>query len=172
MQHSPRATFLTGRNRKMVSRFLLLSLPELPPRKLILDALLIRLSPRSPYDTPDPGFSGSSCPDSIERRMEREASRNGDSTLSPLRAEVSKKCRSIGSSTCDYHVRICVILISVVMEGYVPFSAAQRLASAHSTSRSSSLSLLHPTRTVTSCGLASARASASHRDNPSKDCRL
>ena len=91
LQHSPRVMVLTGRIRSMVSLFRLLSLP---PRKLILDPLLIRLNLRSPYDTPDPDFSGSSWPDSMERRMERAASKNGDSTLSPLKAEVSKKCKS------------------------------------------------------------------------------
>jgi hypothetical protein len=45
LQHSPRVTAFTGRIRSMVSRFRLLSLP---PRKLILEALLIRLKPRSP----------------------------------------------------------------------------------------------------------------------------
>lgn len=54
----------------------------------------------------------------------------------------------------------------------VPFSAAHRLASAHSTSRSSSLSDLLPTRTVTKCGLASALASANHRDKFIKESRL
>lgn len=54
----------------------------------------------------------------------------------------------------------------------VPFSAAQRLASAHSTSRSSSRSDLLPTSTVTKWGLAKALASASHWDRFEKDSRL
>lgn len=53
-----------------------------------------------------------------------------------------------------------------------PFSAAHLLASAHSTSLSSSRSDLLPTSTTTNWGLASALASASHLDKFAKDCRL
>lgn len=51
-------------------------------------------------------------------------------------------------------------------------SAAHRLASDHSTSRSSSRSALLPTRTTTRSGLARARASASHRDKLTNESRL
>lgn len=53
-----------------------------------------------------------------------------------------------------------------------PFSAAHLLASAHSTSLSSSRSDLFPTRTTTRFGLPSARASASHRDRFRNEARL
>lgn len=55
---------------------------------------------------------------------------------------------------------------------HVPFSAAHLLASAHSTSRSSSRSDLFPTKTVTRCGLPRAFASASHRERFANDSRL
>jgi hypothetical protein len=45
----------------------------------------------SPYDTPEPGVEGSSEPEAIERRMEREASMKGVSTFEPVREDVSRK---------------------------------------------------------------------------------
>lgn len=53
-----------------------------------------------------------------------------------------------------------------------PCRAAQRLASDHSTSLSSSLSDLFPTNTVTRFGLASARASSNQRDKFTYELRL
>ena len=55
---------------------------------------------------------------------------------------------------------------------HVLCSAAHLLASSHSTSRSSSLSDLFPTRTTTRCGLASALASANHLDKFKNESRL
>lgn len=96
--------------------------------------------------------------------MDRAASMNGASTLSPVRDDASRKW----TSTHRVH--------SVEYESKewrdVPFSAAHRLASAHSTSRSSSRSALFPTRTVTRLGLAKARASANHWDNLVNESRL
>jgi hypothetical protein len=54
----------------------------------------------------------------------------------------------------------------------VPFSAAHLLASAHSTSRSSSRSDLLPTNTTARLGLANALASASHLVRFEKESRL
>jgi hypothetical protein len=68
------------------------------------------------------------------------------------------------------------LLIASVYEGQrnikLPFCAAHLLASAHSTSRSSSLSDLFPTRIATKCGLAKALASVSHWDIFKKESRL
>lgn len=54
----------------------------------------------------------------------------------------------------------------------IPFSAAHLLASAHSTSLSSSRSDLFPTNTTTKWGLANVLASASHLERFVKDSRL
>lgn len=54
----------------------------------------------------------------------------------------------------------------------MPFSAAHLLASAHSTSLSSSRSDLLPTSTTTKWGLANVLASASHLERFVKDSRL
>lgn len=54
----------------------------------------------------------------------------------------------------------------------IPFSSAHLSPSRYSTSRSSSLSSLLPTRTTTRCGDARARQSASHRCRFKKLCRL
>lgn len=67
---------------------LLLPLPM--SAKLNLLPLPTRLSARSPYEIPEPGFSGSSAPDSIDSKIERAASRKGDSTFSPVREDVSR----------------------------------------------------------------------------------
>lgn len=55
---------------------------------------------------------------------------------------------------------------------HLPFSAAHRLASDHSTSLSSSLSDLFPTKTTTRFGLASALASDNHLERLAKESRL
>lgn len=65
-----------------------------------------------------------------------------------------------------------MILVAPGLQSDVPFSAAHLLASAHSTSLSSSLSDLFPTRTTTRFGLASALASANHRERLVKELRL
>lgn len=97
--------------------------------------------------------------------MDLAARRNGASTLSPVREDASKKCTSDDVANSKP-------IINPREAESVPFSAAHRLASAHSTSLSSSRSDLFPTRTVTRCGLAKARASASHRDRFINESRL
>jgi hypothetical protein len=108
--------------------------------------------------------------------MDRAARRKGASMLSPVREDASRKCTSwlfqvngVGlNSGAEVTSEWSLVRIGLL----VPFSDAHLLASAHSTCRSSSLSSLFPTRTVTRLGLANARASVNHRDRFTKELRL
>ena len=99
-------------------------------------------------------------------RIDRAHSRNGASTLSPDSEEASKKCTSVQVRSVSDNNR------TRKFKKDTPFSAAHLLASAHSTSLSSSRSDLFPTKTTTRFGLPSARASASHRDRFRNEARL